>query len=128
MKAPYNLSRLLTMGLILTIASFSISAPARADIVPTSELLAQERLESTRRQLDDLLLQDEVATMLSSLGVDTLSARDRVESLTTAELAALSEKMHELPAGEGALGTIAMVLVILILLDIAGVTDIFPAV
>jgi hypothetical protein len=36
--------------------------------------------------------------------------------------------MHELPAGEGALGTIAMVLGILILLDIADVTGISPAV
>ncbi|MCB1670584.1 MAG: PA2779 family protein [Gammaproteobacteria bacterium] len=66
--------------------------------------------------------------MLADMGVDAQAARDRVATLSAEELEQLSNRMDELPAGEGALGTIALVLVILILLDVAGVTDIFPSV
>jgi hypothetical protein len=41
-------------------------------------------------------------------------------------LASLSAQIDELPAGQGALETILFLLVIFMLLDIAGVTDIFP--
>lgn len=114
--------------LILAIASPGISIPARADLVPTADILVSRLQESTAEQVSSLLRQERVVTLLSRMGVDTTAAQERVGHLTARELQVLERQIDSLPAGEGALSTIALVLVIFILLDVAGVTDIFPAV
>mgnify|MGYP003144579290 FL=1 len=63
---------------------------------------------------------------LAARGVDAADAQARVNAMSQAELAALSAQIDELPAGEGLLETVLFLLVIFMLLDIAGVTDIFP--
>ena len=45
-----------------------------------------------------------------------------------AEVIAMHQQLNNLPAGQGALGAVVLILVIFILLDVAGVTDIFPGV
>jgi len=114
--------------LILAIAGPGISIPARADLVPTADILASRLQESTAERVSSLLRQERVVTLLSRMGVDTTVAQERVGHLTARELQVLERQIDSLPAGEGALSTIALVLVIFILLDVAGVTDIFPAV
>ena len=46
--------------------------------------------------------------------------------MTAQEVHAMATNMNNMPAGAGVLETAVLVLLILILLDIAGVTDIFP--
>ena len=113
--------------LILTVSSLGISSPSAADIIPTADLVMAEQLNGLRDQVGVMLEREDVAAALIDMGVDVDNAKSRVNSLTMTELQTLSSNMNTLPAGEGALGTIALVLVILILLDVAGVTDIFPA-
>ena len=50
----------------------------------------------------------------------------RINSMTASEISQVQGHLANLPAGGSALGTVALVLVILILLEIAGVIDIFP--
>ena len=128
MKVSVYLGRTLAITLALALASYTVSSPVLADMVPTGQLAGSARLESARDRADSLLQQEQVSAMLADMGVDAQAARDRVATLSAEELEQLSNRMDELPAGEGALGTIALVLVILILLDVAGVTDIFPSV
>jgi len=113
--------------LILTVSTVGISSPVAADIIPTADLVMAEELNGLRSQVGLMLEREDVAAALIDMGVDVDSAKSRVNSLTMTELQTLSSNINTLPAGEGALGTIALVLVILILLDVAGVTDIFPA-
>jgi len=40
----------------------------------------------------------------------------------------MQQQIDSMPAGEGVLGLVIALLVIFMLLDIAGVTDIFPAI
>ena len=56
--------------------------------------------------------------------VDDL-ALERVNALTPAELAALESQIQDLPAGGSLLGTLGIVLIVLIVLDLVGVTDVF---
>jgi hypothetical protein len=58
--------------------------------------------------------------------VDAGDALQRVAAMSSAELASIAAKIDELPAGAGLLETALFLLVIFMLLDIAGVTDIFP--
>ncbi len=103
-----------------------LQAPAHAAIVSTDALVAAAELQTQRQTLNETLLRDDVRDQMLALGVDPADVQQRIDSLTPAELAQVQGKLDQLPAGGDALGTVALVLLILILLDIAGVTDIFP--
>ncbi len=126
MKLP-ALKRLICYGFILIIASAGVQAKTYAAIVDTDQIATETTVESQREALKSLFAEDEVKQQLIALGVDPVDASERVDALSAAEVSELHGQVGDLPAG-GVLGTIAVVLLILILLDVAGVTDIFPGV
>ena len=81
-----------------------------------------------REMVKSFLDRGDVQAQLVARGVDAHDALQRVDSLTATELAELSEQIDNLPAGEGAIGFVIGLIVIFMLLDIAGVTDVFPAI
>ena len=62
---------------------------------------------------------------LVSLGVDPDQARARVAALTPAEALQLQNRIDALPAGAGALEVIGIVFLILLILELTGITNIF---
>tara|TARA_R110001592_G_scaffold39934_8_gene131288 strand:+ start:376 stop:702 length:327 start_codon:yes stop_codon:yes gene_type:complete len=105
----------------------SIQMPAMADIVSTDQIATEQRSQDQRDAVRGFLDRADVQAQLEARGVDAADALKRVDSLTASELASLSEQIDTLPAGEGALGFVIGLIVIFMLLDIAGVTDVFPA-
>ena len=114
--------------LIVALTLMGVQAPAMADIVSTEQLVAEQRADVQRATVNAFLARDEVRAQLEARGVSADDALQRVDSLSNAELAELSQQIDTLPAGEGAIGLVIGILVIFMLLDIAGVTDIFPAI
>ncbi|MCB1647983.1 MAG: PA2779 family protein [Pseudomonadales bacterium] len=114
--------------LIVALSLMGLQAPAMADIVSTEQLVAEQRADVQRATVNAFLARDEVRAQLEARGVSADDALQRVDSLSNAELAELSQQIDTLPAGEGAIGLVIGILVIFMLLDIAGVTDIFPAI
>lgn len=115
----------------LLIAAFtlmSVQMPALADIVTTEQIAVEQRSDVQRDTVRSFLDRSDVKMQLMARGVDAHSALERVDSLTATELAELSEQIDTLPAGEGALGFVIGLIVIFMLLDMAGVTDVFPAI
>jgi hypothetical protein len=69
-----------------------------------------------------------IAQELVRLGVDPAEAQRRVAALSDAELAALRGRLDQLPAGGfvGAIvGAALIVFLVLLITDIAGITDVF---
>lgn len=110
--------------LVLGLGTQAYAAPA--GMVSTQQLTQQVQLDSQRASLTQFLSRDDVQGQLMARGVDIADAQARVHNMTAAELSMLSAQIDELPAGEGVLETVLFLLVIFMLLDIAGVTDIFP--
>lgn len=106
------------------VQSTAFAAPA--GMVSTQQLVQESRVDQQRVQVNDFLSRADVQAQLEARGVDVASAKARIASLSPAELASLSAQIDQLPAGEGVLETVLFLLVIFMLLDIAGVTDIFP--
>lgn len=102
-----------------------------ADMVDTPTMLSSEqsysRSERVRQeaQVGSFMAREEVLNQLESLGVRSELAAERVGAMTDAQLQQLALKIDELPAGGDGLGIVVTVLVILLLLEILGVTDIF---
>lgn len=91
---------------------------------------AQTYLSATDRQamiddIDAVLARDDVRDQLERYGVDTVAAGERVAALSDRELMSLAEQFEELPAGGSVLGTIGVVFIVLLILELVGVINIF---
>jgi Mg2+ and Co2+ transporter CorA len=101
-------------------------APVQAAMVGTAQVLAAEQGRLDRNQLASMLERQDLQRQLSTMGVDVQHARDRVASLTDAEVAQINQRLAELPAGGDVLGVLLLILIIFIITDALGATDIFP--
>ena len=97
-------------------------------MVSTQQLAQESRIDQQRAQVNEFMSRSDVQAQLQARGVDVADAQARIAGLTGAELATLSAQIDDLPAGEGVLETVLFIIVIFMLLDIAGVTDIFPGI
>lgn len=117
------------MAIVLMIG-MGVQSHARADaasgMLSTDQLVQEVQRAEQRSAVAAFLSRSDVQAQLEARGVDAGSAQERIGNLTAAELASLSAQIDELPAGQGILETVLFLLVIFMLLDIAGVTDIFP--
>lgn len=101
---------------------------ANEGMVTTQQLLSQQQHSENLAKVNAFMSQEKVQQMLTERGVNVEDAKTRIAGLSNAELEQLSLQIDELPAGQGALGFLLFLLVFFMLLDIAGVTDIFPGV
>lgn len=127
-RSSHWLKRFATTFMIGSMLTVSMQTAVYADVVSTAELAAQSQTETQRQQISGFLAREDVRSQLLAHGVSPGAVEDRLDNLSAAELQQLQERMDEMPAGEGILGAVIGILVIFMLLDIAGVTDIFPAI
>lgn len=120
--------RLAAFLALLAFSFAAVQAPAQAGLITTDQLVASSEVEAQRDALTELLQREDIKQELLNLGVDPDSVSDRVASLTPAEVSQIQGQLDQLPAAGNGLTTVALVLLILILLEIAGVIDIFPGI
>lgn len=125
MKTQRSTTSFIAAVLVLAVSLVSVQTPAYAAMLTTQQLAADE-LHVDRQALQQRLLRDDVRSELVALGVNPESVESRINNLSQTELAQINAKLDALPAGGDGLGTVALVLLILILLEVTGVIDIFP--
>ena len=101
--------------------------PVQAAVVSSADLIQEQQSQIDRQTLLSALQRTEVQDILTSKGVDPQLAQQRVASMTDEEVRAMNAQINELPAG-GVLGTILVILLILVLTDLAGWTDVYPGI
>jgi hypothetical protein len=109
---------------ILSVAILCAPITLRAEMVDTPTMLNHEERSTQVDMVETYLAQEEVRLQMEALGVDPLMAAERVASLTDAQLQQLAFNIQDAPAGGGALGVVIAVLVIVLLLEILGITNI----
>lgn len=97
---------------------------AQAGMIGTAEVLQVQQQQVDRQQLLAMLDDQGVQDKLAALGVERAQVEQRINSLTTAELAQFNQQLSEAPAG-GIIGIIVLFLVIFIITDLLCATDIF---
>jgi hypothetical protein len=100
------------------------SLPATAGIVGTERMVAQETRAHTLDRIDGILAGETVASQLATWGVSPELVQERMAALSDLELQQLAANMETAPAG-GALAVIGIVFVVLLILELTGVTNIF---
>lgn len=126
MKTMRRIARSVSTLMILAFTCLGIQAPAQAGMVGTGAMLGQELAAAERTQVLDALEREDIRRGLVDLGVDPVSARDRVHALSDEEVHQLAGRLDQLPAGGDALGVAVFIFVLLLVTDILGYTNVFP--
>ena len=99
---------------------------ASAGVIGTAEVIAASDRAATMDRVQRALADETVRSALVAHGVDPADAAVRVASLNDQELARVAGAMDSMPAGgDSLLAIIGIVFVILLILELTGVTDIF---
>jgi hypothetical protein len=101
---------------------------AYADMLSTSMVMVEAERNSRIELVERYMDREDVRGQMEAMGVDSALAAERVAGLSDRQLEQLALSIDTSPAGSGELGIIIAVLVILLLLEILGVTNIFKKV
>lgn len=123
LKAPFVIALQ-----IISLLFATALAPVQAATVSTATYLESGQRQAQLARVDAVLAGEAVQAQLEELGVSHADAMARVAALTPAELQTLSQRLDELPAGGSLLGLVGAVFVVLLILELVGVTDVFTGV
>lgn len=102
------------------------AASVNAGVVSNATVIANAQSDISRAQLIQWLNRDDVSKQMKAMGVDQTDVESRINVMTADELAQFNQQVDDMPAGSGVVGIIVLFLVIFIITDIIGATDIFP--
>lgn len=122
-----------TRALVMRVVSVSLICMGFAQVAPagmigTSQLLENEARAESLTRIEMLLARDDVGQQLMTLGVEPALVLERLNAMTTEELLALEHRFDEQVAGGDALAIIGTVFLVLLILELVGVTDIFKSI
>jgi hypothetical protein len=118
-------TRLIIVPLLIMFSIVSVLIPAaQAAVIDTRTILAIQA-DSPKTEVQAFLAREEVRQQMVELGVNPDDASGRVAALTDQELTLLQYHINDLPAGSSALALLGAVFLVLIVLELVGVTHIF---
>jgi hypothetical protein len=99
-----------------------------ASIIDTREVLVIETRATLVTDVQTQLARQDVQLAMIELGVDPLDAQSRVASLSDQELVELQGQLDAVPAGGSFLAVVGVAFVVLLILELMGVTHVFTSV
>ena len=110
---------------IALITLVTTAMPAHSAAIANADYFAEAESRQSSGAANRLLARRDVQAQLIALGVDPADAQARVQALSPAELERLNRHLGDLPAGGSILGLLGAVFVVLLVLELLGVTDVF---
>lgn len=102
---------------------------AQAALVSADSLVAEQLDVAQRADIQAFFEQQHARDALTKLGVDPAQVDTRLAQMTTSELQQLQTQIESMQAGgASAVGVVLLIFFVLIVLDLLGTTDIFPAI
>jgi hypothetical protein len=127
----YRPNKTLIAVMITALSVTSVPVSGFASIVPTDRIIAKEMMLSPDRvSVNEFLAREDVRSKLQEYGVSSEEASTRVAALSDAEIAQITAKLDQLPAGQDAVGTVVgaalVIFLVLLITDILCLTRVFP--
>ena len=121
------------MSIFLAVIMLLIGAPvnsALAAMVDTEAILDSAQGSEARAFLHQLLARKDIRDAIVEQGIDPNEAWARINSLSDKEVIAIADQIDRLPAGGDVIEFLLVVIlvgfIVLVVLDLTGVTDVFP--
>lgn len=120
--------QLLALVLAASLMSLGFAQTAGASVISTEVAIDLHERNARIERINSVLARDNVQQQLVALGVDPAAAQERITTLSDSELELLEQRMDTLPAGaDSALTVLGVVLLVLLVLELVGITDIFKS-
>lgn len=109
----------------LSLLSLGLAQGSSAAMIGTERAIQSEARDARITRVETILARQDVARQLVVFGVDPLAVQTRVGNMTDAELVALEGSLDKQVAGGDAVALVGAVFIVLIILELMGITDIF---
>ncbi len=111
---------------VLIASLLSVASPAivQAEVIGTLAGIESAQREANLAKINGVLAREQVRDQMKALGVEAAQIDARLAALTDSELNRLAQDIESAPAG-GILEVIGVVFIVLLILEVVGVTDIF---
>jgi hypothetical protein len=123
-----TLKKMVAMLLILSMSLLGLPAASLAAPIGTDTLVQLEQRGELLSRIQTQLARDDVRAQFLQRGVSPTEVDARIAALSTEELQMLSMQLDELPAGGSLLAVVGVVFVVLLILELVGVTNVFTKV
>jgi len=121
-----NMSKkILTYLLCLNMLGFGLPSISYAGLIGTQTLVEAGQRQQDVAGVEAFLSGEQVREQMVDLGVNPDDISERLAALTDEELHLLQDQINSLPAGGDALAVIGIVFLVLLILELVGVTNIF---
>ena len=122
-----TLKNLLVYFVVSSLMFVGFTQSVQAALISTEQVATVASAQQDRARISAQLARPEVQAQLESLGISKSDAEARVAALTDDETSLLARNVDTLPAGgDGIVGAILLVFLILLVTDILGFTKVFP--
>ena len=123
----HPLKKLLVHTTLTAMVFVGFTQSVQAAIVSTEQVVTAAAAEQNRAKVAAAFERADVQAELQKMGISTDEARARVAAMSDAEAASVANKIDSLPAGgDGIVGAIVFIFVLLLVTDILGLTKVFP--
>ena len=125
MSHPFK--KLCVHAALIAFVSVGIAQPAQAALVGTAQVVAAANADQARASLAAALNRADVQAELQRYNINPADAQARIAALSDAEVASVAHQIDSLPAGgDGIVGALVFIFVLLLVTDILGLTKVFP--
>ncbi len=118
--------RTVAVMMIAAILNLSLYQTAAAAVIGTSDAMRTVAQSDALSDIEAVLARADVQAVLVAHGVTVEDAMNRIAALSEEELASLQQEFEQLPAGGiGLFEVLGITFLVLLILELTGVTNIF---
>ena len=114
-----------TLALFLSVSLLCVSL-GQAAIIDNNQVIYQIEQSNDKAVLLQTINRTDVQQQLLTMGVNSADLENRINQMTQAEIAQFNQQIDGLPAGGGIIGIVVLILVVFVITDVIGATNIFP--
>ena len=109
----------------LSLLSLGLVQTSGAAVIGTQQAMQSEARDARITRVETILARTDVANQLVAFGVSSQAVQSRVGNMTDTELLALEGNLDKHVVGGDAVALVGAVFIVLIVLELMGITDIF---
>jgi hypothetical protein len=127
LRMIHPLRKIVAHTLIAALVFVGFTQSVQAALISTEQVVTVAAAQQNRAKIAAAFERPEVQAELQKMGISGEQAQARVAALTDAETASIARQVDTLPAGgDGVVGALIFIFVLLLVTDILGLTKVFP--
>jgi ribosomal protein L30E len=122
-----SMKKMFVHTMITALVFMGFTQTVQAAIVSTEQVVSANAAQQNRAKIAATFDRADVQVELQKMGVTPEEAKARVAALSDAETASIAHRVDAMPAGgDGLIGGLIFIFVLLLVTDIIGLTKVFP--